>query len=617
MRILALWIWFCAVLNCAGWALSVFHQLTGAGYVAVLFFGLVSMAICKKKGLLDFPALPDLGKWRRRFARPFPLAFLLLTAMALAGGILYPPSNYDALAYRVPRVLHWLAAGQWHWISSCYDRLNDRSCGIEWVSAPVLAIFGTDRFLFLINIVSFLFLPGLVFGVFTNLGVRRRVAWYWMWLVPTAYGLLLQAGSIGNDLFGAVFALAAVGFALRANKTGRLADVFTSVFAAAMMTSAKTSNLPLLLPWAVALLPSLKLALRRPLAVLAVAAVAALASALPTIVCNIKYSGDWSGAHVGQSQVRHAALVRGAANVVLLALENLAPPVFPGAPAWNRLVEREIPPKLGQDLAALIEAPGCRFALEQMQIEEHAGFGCGLSLLLLASVIAGWRLRRRPVVPLPVLGLPFLVSCSAWAALAAVLLAANMSTLARLVLPYYALLLPLLLAAAGQGKVVRQAWWRYGAAAVFVAAGVLLVVSPARPLFPVMTVLGHVHNPPARVVAVYSTYRNRPDAMAPAREFLPAGTPAVGLVAYDALETSLWRPFGHLRVEHVIATDTAADLKARGVEYVLFIDGAAEDLLQTPLAEWLESHHATVVRKFPLYLRARTGPADWYLVKLN
>jgi hypothetical protein len=68
----------------------------------------------------------------------------------------------------------------------------------------------------------------------------------------------LQAGSIANDLFGAVFALAAVDYALRARMGGSRTAFFTSILAAALMTSAKTANLPLLLPWLVALLPSLK-----------------------------------------------------------------------------------------------------------------------------------------------------------------------------------------------------------------------------------------------------------------------------------------------------------------------------------------------------------------------
>jgi hypothetical protein len=129
--------------------------------------------------------------------------------LVFIGGALYRPSNYDALTYRLPRVLHWLAQEQWHWIHTANYRMNDRSCGFEWLTAPVVLATGSDRALFLINFISFLLLPGLVFSVFTRLGVRRRVAWHWMWLLPTGYNFLLQAGSIGNDSFAAVDALAA------------------------------------------------------------------------------------------------------------------------------------------------------------------------------------------------------------------------------------------------------------------------------------------------------------------------------------------------------------------------------------------------------------------------
>ena len=289
------WIWFCAYLNCAGWALSALHQLNAGGYAGILALGLGAWLVWRRHA--SAPAGPAF-RWQkvvRRFRRPFPLAFLILAALAFLGGAMYAPSNYDALAYREPRVLHWLAAGHWHWIHTFFPRINNRSCGIEWVSAPLFALLKTDRPLFLVNLASFLLLPGLVFSVFTRLGVRRRVAWSWMWLVPTGYCFLLQAGSIGNDLFGAPFALAAVDFALRAKVSRSPRDLFASVLAAAMMTSAKTACLPLLLPWAVALLPSLNLIFRRPLKTLAVGLVAVFASALPTIVLNLHYSGEWSG----------------------------------------------------------------------------------------------------------------------------------------------------------------------------------------------------------------------------------------------------------------------------------------------------------------------------------
>jgi hypothetical protein len=616
--LLLIWVCLCAYLNCAGWLLSALHQLNAAGYAVALTLGLAGLFFWNQKsGAKIFPGGVT-QKFRRRFRRKFPLAFLILAGMALLGGILYAPSNYDALAYRVPRVLHWLAAGQWHWINTVFDRVNDRSCGIEWVSAPVIALFKTDRFLFLINFVSFLFLPGLVFSVFTRLGVRRRVAWHWMWLVPTGYGLLLQAGSIGNDLFGAVFALAAVDFALRARNSGSPRDFLASVLAAALMTSAKTSSLPLLLPWAVALLPSLKIVLRAPLKTFAVIALAAFASALPTIAFNIKYAGDWSGAGVGRehNEVKHALVLRSAANVALVTLENFVPPVFPVAPQWNRAVEKNLPAKLKDDLAALIETPGCRFALGQMQIEEDAGLGCGLSLLLCASVAAVFLTREKKSAPAK-FSWTALVRCAPWVSLAAVLAAANLSALARVLVPFYALLLPLPLALAGHERLVKTIWWRRAAFAVFAAAGVLLVVSPARPLFPALTILKHLPHPPARLAAVYETYRARPDAMALVREFLPADLKVLGLASFDDPETSLWRPFGSRRVEHVAPADSAADLKVRGVKYILFRDGVTEEWFHCPLPEWLQQHDAQIVKTIPLNLRASAGPRDWFLVKLN
>ncbi len=230
---LTIWIWFCAYLNCAGWFLSAIHELNEAGYAAVLLIGIATLILFKKS---FFPS--DLScqhqnfsfkKVSRRFKKPFPSTYLILSVMIFIGGVLYAPSNYDGLAYRLPRVLHWLAAGHWHWIHTDFPRLNTRDCGIEWLSAPLLALFKTDRLLFLINFVSFLFLPGLIFSVLTRLGVRHKVAWYWMWIIPSGYCFIIQAGGIANDSFAAPFALAAIDFALRAKISKSPGDLFNSV----------------------------------------------------------------------------------------------------------------------------------------------------------------------------------------------------------------------------------------------------------------------------------------------------------------------------------------------------------------------------------------------------
>ncbi len=55
-----------------------------------------------------------------------------------------------------PRVCcTWLAQHQWYWVHTEFARLNTRTAGFEWVTAPIILFTGTDHFLFLVNIVCF------------------------------------------------------------------------------------------------------------------------------------------------------------------------------------------------------------------------------------------------------------------------------------------------------------------------------------------------------------------------------------------------------------------------------------------------------------------------------
>jgi hypothetical protein len=612
--LLVIWIWLCAYLNCAGWTLSALHELNVGGYAVALALGLVALLGWKQKtGAAAFPKI-HWPKLRRRFCKPFPLAFLILAALAFLGGALHPPTNYDALSYRLPRVLHWLAAGQWHWIHTIFPRLNQRCCGIEWVSAPIIALFKTDRPLFLINIVSFLFLPGLVFSVFTRLGVRPRVAWHWMWLVPTGYCFLLQAASIGNDLFGAVFVLAALDFALRAKNSGSAQDFFAAGLAAALMTSAKPSNLPLLLPWAIAILPSLKLIFRWPLRTALVGLVALAASYAPTAVLNVHYCGDWTGLKVETGVVAPAPVFLTGVNTFLLGIQNFNPPACPFADWWHEFFIRHLPAALAARLDQTMEVGLHTFDLDVLQIEEHAGLGFGVCVLLLISLIAT-RFARPEISPwrpslwlqavrwTPVLGLLLLLAQSRYAAIS------------REVTPYYALLLPLILARPGHAWLVNQLWWRRGAILIFVFAAGLLVFSPARPLFPVQA---FINSPsvPARARAVYSVYQNRNDAFAPVRTVLPENLKILGLFTYDDPEASLWRPFGGMRVEHICPSDTLADLQRRGIQCVLLNEAEFQTWFKMPLDRWRQQMEAQIAGKVMLNLRATTGPVEWKILKL-
>ncbi len=544
--------------------------------------------------------------------------------MAFLGGALYEPSNYDGLSYRIPRVLNWLADGQWHWIHTAYPRVNTRACGIEWVSAPVLALFKTDRPLFLINVLSFLLLPGLVFGVLTRMGVRRRVAWHWMWLVPTGYCFLLQAGSVANDSFGAPFALAAVDFALRSKVSRRPLDLFSSILAAALLTGAKTSNLPLLLPWALAVLPSLKIFSQRPLAAAAVCLLAVFSSFLPTAVLNQKFCHDWSGLSLEGPPVHGHLAFRTIANIALLTVLNLNPPVFPQADQWNQYLQTLLPAGLKLHLRECFSEPQAfQFQAEQVQIEENAALGFGLTLLFMVSVIAAavQRGNKPRTCPRDTLWRSA-VMLSPWIAVVALLSQSQVYAIGRILAPAYPLLLPLLLAPAGHAALVNKIWWRAAAWGVFALAAGLLIISPARPLFPAQTLLEKIQaaHPDskllARAEAVYSVYHDRAHAFAPVLNLLPPDLKVLGFITYDDPETSLWQPFGSRRVNHVCPDDSASYLKAEGIAYIL----AKDDMFGKKFPafdDWLKTVNGTVVQKIQLNLRASGGSRDWTLVKLN
>ena len=315
----------------SGWLLSALGHLDLPGYGCSLLFLLIVLAVRREKWTGQ--------KWPRsgRFRKAVPCLWLLLTILILAGGMLYQPNNYDYLTYRFPRILNWCWEHYWHWIDAASNRMNYSATGFEWLMAPLFVFFKTDRLFFIINFVSWLFLPGLVFSVFRRLGVSPRMAWWWMWLLPSGYCYVLQAGSAGNDSFAAVYLLASLHYALKAREAKCARDVVLSCLAAALLSGTKASNLPLLLPCFIALLPVLMTLVRRPVLLTACVLACVPASFLPMALLNQKYTGDWSGDPANNSGMRLSDPVAGlVGNSLQTAVGNLAPPLFPVASWWNK-----------------------------------------------------------------------------------------------------------------------------------------------------------------------------------------------------------------------------------------------------------------------------------------
>lgn len=617
-----LWVVVCVLCNAAGWILSAIGQLNAAGY-AVLFAlaGVASAAWFRKH-----PARPDFGWRTRRFKKPLPMAFAAVAALVLLGGFIHPPANYDALAYRTPRVLHWLAENRWHWIHTDFQRVNTRGCGIEWMTAPLIALTRTDRLFFLFNAVSFLLLPGLCFRVLAGLGVRSRVAWHWMWILPCGYGYVLQGGSIANDLFGATFALIAVDFALAASREKSVPKAWLGILAAALMTASKGFNLLLLLPFGLAMLPTTWILLKRPVATFGIGLIALLVSLLPSSLLNIRYCGDWKGINAEPVQlcagypVEHLAV-----NCVVSVMQNFNPVICPSAGSWNRRIEERLPADWKAFLKDAFEGGGNPFNFAELPMEEAAGLGMGCSLLLASVLLAAPRFRKPGVKwSFEKLRSPgVLVPAGTLLVTAYFFTQSGLGCPARYLAPVYVILAVPILKLGSAAGLIRRRWWRGAALFASAISAGLLIITPPRPLWPAQTLLKAAGADQSaspilkRLWNVYSVYGNRADGFAPVRPLLPAGIKTLGFVTFDDPETSLWRPFGSIRIHHVTRKDDAKTLRDKGIEIVLVSEYILTDHQRSDIQAWLKQFDAELVDSFDLTLRATRGPTRWHLARIR
>jgi len=347
------------------------------------------------------------------------------------------------------------------------------------------------------------------------------------------------------------------------------------------------------------------------------------ASILPTAAINLHVCGDWTGLKVEQPMLGGGGKVyRFVANAVNLSLAQVVPPVFPFAQQWNALVQRTIPAPVSERLHHYLEGASAEFALPEMQIEEAAGLGFGVTIFLLATVCFRSRPKNRETRR-NLFRVEIMIPLAAFAGMLIFMAQTGTSGAARYLLPFYPLLAAPLIAGAGVGELFRKQGWQRLGLLVFASAGLLLILSPARPLWPARTVLSALQAADAeggwrkRAWSVYSAYAVRTEGFAPVIAALPPETPVVGFMAFDEPETSLWKPFGSRRVVHFRHDDTPEDLEARGLKIALVSETFLTQNCGINATDWLTRMRAEPVEQFELKLLAREPAHRWLLVRFK
>ena len=428
-------------------------------------------------------------RWQRptirwhRLRRGLPAAFVLTLALAALGACVFPPTNIDTLWYRLPRVIQWLQAGRWHWLDTERWRLNSIAFGLELHWLPWAAWGLPDRVLALPNLVSFALLPGLLFRVFRQAGATGRVARMAMWVVASGWCYVAQAGSTASDAFAAVYFLAAVDAALAFTRSHRPGTLAWSVLAAALLTNTKQTNLPLLLPWVVALAPAhaaIRTCLHQsPFRTGLLLIAAFLASTGPLIVANIVHTGGWTGTPAWANERWRPAhpLFALAIQLPFLLLQNLQPPITPGTEAWNAWMTTWTSGPIAPWFQGF-DLPGRLFA----QIGEHCvGFGLAPTLWVFALWVAARRCRASTGAN-PNRRLGFRLGLATGLAAAVLLTRIGFLELARYFAAYYPLLVLPALLHRGADSLARRRPWHLASLGVVIAGVAFVATVRHRPI---------------------------------------------------------------------------------------------------------------------------------------
>ncbi|MES2659792.1 MAG: hypothetical protein V4689_14330 [Verrucomicrobiota bacterium] len=618
LRLAGLWVIYVVWCQIAGWALSWAGSLNRAGYGIATPFLLAAAFTFWRSTRPHRAASFSSRRWLRRLRRqPSFAAWAIVTGLVLLGALMNPPSNYDGLTYRLPKLLYWLQENRWHWIDGIDFRLNITGAGIEWMSVPLILLTKSDRGLFLLNFVPFLLLPGLFFVAARGWGIRSRANSWWMWVWPTAYGVATQAGSIGNDMLAAALGLASLAFAAGALRNRPALCLACSALAAAAMTAVKATTLPLGLPLVIYWLwVGLKvLGPKRLLAVGGlVAPFAVIASFLPIALLCWKFTGRWNGNpndQYGFEPKNPAAALIG--NSLDFTTSLFSPPIAPGSEGINAayaewISHRSWYPWVKANYGCF--APGL---FPDLPTEEGSGIGLGITL-----VLAIWILLQRGGYKPPLrsgkVGGTLIFPLAVLAAMLAFLGMSGIGGTPRLMVPFIPfILLAVILVSSRNPVTIRTPHWLISLVpALFLLP--TLCLNPNRPLIP-ESALVRLPGVPAgvksRMTGVYQTYARRGELLAPLRVRIPLSERIGFAGGGDNSAYALFKPFGTRQVVNLSPRSEA------GLKWVVATREGLERRLGIPLETWEQRGEFTKVREEVIVSRVSTGPETWLLYHRN
>jgi hypothetical protein len=333
-----------------------------------------------------------------------------------------------------------------------------------------------------------------------------------------------------------------------------------------------------------------------------------MVSFIPMAALNHNYAKSWTGDPLNQSKAAVANPFAGMfGNSLMLGFSAFQPPILASPSRVNDFAANHLLPHPFK--IWLVERfPRFELRMGEIPMEESAGLGLGL-----ISCLALWLLfgKRSSFATSTLLRQPwFLLGTAGLFSLLFFMAKMGSESTARLLLPYYPFLLLLPL---GFWSLPRQTARKLVPFFTLLCSPILvaLILSPARPLFPVQKLLTLMGDRPrfARVREVYQTYKHRDNCWDPILTSLPPDIKTLGVFTHgDDLEAPLWKPFGLRKI--VCAGEK--DITMSRLPY------AEAWLARRRVAEFLKSNHEWQLHwkeagSYGITQRASIGSEEWVL----
>ena len=206
-------------------SLSLFDALSYSNIVAVWIIAFLASVIKLILHLKHNPthkniSLPLMAKDHRCAS----VAIGLVLAVTLITALLFPPNNWDSMAYHMARVPHWMSNQTLSFYPTFVPRQNYTMPLAEISIMHLQFLSGSDFFANLIQWSSFLGLVLVAFLIAREMGLDDKLCVLSAFLMSTLPMAILQASSTQNDLVVSFFIAAFALFMLRLHKKACLTN---------------------------------------------------------------------------------------------------------------------------------------------------------------------------------------------------------------------------------------------------------------------------------------------------------------------------------------------------------------------------------------------------------